>query len=64
MVKKTKKVKLPRKRKKAYIKKMRRNNYRGMLVFLPMEGQTKFPKDVVGGFDENHLPCFITLNYW
>lgn len=59
-----KKIKLPRKRKKAYIKSRGRQNYRGMLVFLPMENETKFPKDVAPYINAQGIPDFAILNYW
>lgn len=64
MVKEQKKIKLPRKRKKAYCKVRGNKNYRGMIKFLAMEGETKFPKDIVSRFDKNGLPEFKALNYW
>lgn len=59
-----KKIKLPRKRKKAYIKDRGSNNYRGMRIFLKMEGKTKFPNHVAPIIDSNGMPDFITVTYW
>lgn len=60
----TKKLKLPRKRKKRYMKSLGRNNYHGMRKhFLPGEGETKFPKDIPMTFGDRGIE-FVVVSYW
>lgn len=59
------KIKLPRKRKKAYIKERGAANYKGMRTsFLPSEGETKFPKVINMSFSESGMPDFPIVSYW
>jgi len=60
-----KKIKLPRKRKKAYIKERGVNNYQGMRkYFLVDEEKSKFPKQISMVFNEKGTPDFKTESYW
>lgn len=57
--------KLPRKRKKAYIKALGKHNYNGMRHFLKKENKTKFAKVMVSYFPGgSFFPVFKPVSYW
>lgn len=62
--KKPRDPKLPRKRKKAYVKVRGRQNYLGMRKFLAMEGETKFGKEARPIINSKGVPDFKTEGYW
>jgi len=61
-----KKVKLPRKRKKAYTKERGNANYKGMCKLLPLDNERKFPKNVAMFPDKNTgMPAFENFGgFW
>ena len=60
-----KKIKLPRKRKKAYMKVRGRNNYLGLKnSFLPLIGSSILVKEMRPGIGANGKPIFIKEGRW